>query len=357
MDLSGFVQKFSGLTEEYKFYNDTVTLRYDPEEHVYLLVEGDSLVKQDGVTTVCHIIDKSNILIPWAAKMVAEKLLATTPVIVVDGQDFVSLPREEYTKLVMAAKAAPKEKVEEAADIGHQAHAYIEGYIKSVLGIIETAPESPTDFKVLNCCNAALNWMGRHNVKWVKTECKIYSKKHRFAGTMDGLAYVDSCNDPLCCPHEFKNRLSLIDWKSSNYLHIEHIIQTAAYEAAYEEEHGVDIEDRWVIRLGKTDGEFDPWHFEKSAFSDDYFSFLKALALYRAVQELEARIKERKDFIKAAQKAAKQKEKEEMLKIKCKAADKYKGIRAPKCNGGNPCQTCLRKYAEVQAGKGLTNPE
>lgn len=355
MDLSNFVQKFSGLTEEYKFYNDTITLRYDPEEHVYLLVEGDSLVKQDGVTTVCHIIDKSNILIPWAAKMVAEKLLATTPVIAVDGKDFVSLPLEDYTKLVLAAKAAPKEKVEEAADIGHQAHAWIEGYIKSVLGIIEKSPDQPIDIRILNCCNAALNWMGQHNVRWVKTECKIYSKEYRYAGTMDGLAYVDSCHNPLCCPHEFKNRLSLIDWKSSNYLHIEHIIQTAAYEAAYEEEYGVDVEDRWVIRLGKTDGEFDPWHFEADTFQGDIEAFWFALNLYRVVQELEARIKERKDYLKAALKAQKQKEKEEMLKIKCKAADKYKGIRAPKCNGGNPCQTCLEKYAAVQATKGLTD--
>lgn len=30
--------------------------------------------------------------------------------------------------------------------------------------------------------------------------------------------------------------------------------------------------------------------------------------------------------------------------LKCKNANRYKGLRAPKCNGGNPCVTCMAKY-------------
>lgn len=33
--------------------------------------------------------------------------------------------------------------------------------------------------------------------------------------------------------------------------------------------------------------------------------------------------------------------------IKCKSAYKYKGIYPPKCNGGDPCDTCKRIYKEV----------
>ena len=28
----------------------------------------------------------------------------------------------------------------------------------------------------------------------------------------------------------------------------------------------------------------------------------------------------------------------------CKGASRYKGVRAPKCNGGNPCRSCLKKF-------------
>lgn len=32
----------------------------------------------------------------------------------------------------------------------------------------------------------------------------------------------------------------------------------------------------------------------------------------------------------------------------CKSFYKYKGLREPRCNGGNPCIACLRKYNSVQ---------
>lgn len=31
---------------------------------------------------------------------------------------------------------------------------------------------------------------------------------------------------------------------------------------------------------------------------------------------------------------------------KCKYADKYKAIHPPKCNNGDPCETCLDKWNE-----------
>ena len=46
-----------------------------------------------------------------------------------------------------------------------------------------------TDDRAKSCVKAALTWMRSHNVKWLKTEEKIYSKEYDYAGTfMDGLA-------------------------------------------------------------------------------------------------------------------------------------------------------------------------
>ena len=30
--------------------------------------------------------------------------------------------------------------------------------------------------------------------------------------------------------------------------------------------------------------------------------------------------------------------------VRCREAHRYKGIKKPRCNNGNPCQTCLEKY-------------
>ena len=34
---------------------------------------------------------------------------------------------------------------------------------------------------------------------------------------------------------------------------------------------------------------------------------------------------------------------------KCAYADRYRGLRAPKCNGGDPCDACLDKYQATQS--------
>lgn len=357
MSLDQFIDKFGGWTEEYKFYNGEVTLRYDPKAHVYLLVQGDDLVPQDGVTTICHIIDKSEALIPWGCKMMAAKLLANVLVSTLPATQERVIPQMTYAdfeKLVLEAKNAHKEKLEEAATVGSAAHAWIEKVINVILigdldGLAALKNNLPADERAANCCRAAMKWMFKHNVVWCCTERKIYSRKWGYAGTMDGKAYVDSCDDPVCCPVFFRHRLSVIDWKSSNYLYQEYLYQTAAYQAADNEEFKEGIEDRWIIRLGKDDGEFEPWHAEGiENFDQDFDAFLTCLSLTRMVRSIKERLKEKSDVIKAEMKARAKKEREEALKIKCKYADKYKGTRTPKCNDGNPCQACIAKYAQVQ---------
>lgn len=357
MNLDAFIERFNGLTEAYYFYQQQIELRYEPKEHIYYLVKDGELIPQDGVTTVVHIIDKSDALIPWGCKMMAAKLLANLPVMTTPtGDKLVQTKLEDLEKLILEAKNAHKEKLEEASTVGTSAHAWIEQYIKAVLAsnqprIEELLAKFPDDERAQKCCVAALDWMQRHNVRWICTERKIYSRKHQYAGTMDGLCLTDSCGDPLCCPKEFKNHLSLADWKTSNYLYLEYLFQTAAYQYAYEEEMGVTIDDRWVIRLGKDDAEFDPWHVDRKDYPLDWHGFFTALDLHRTVKGVKARIKDRGDAIKAEKKARERAAREEALKIKCKGADKYKGIRAPKCNKGNPCQTCLAKYQQVQIDK------
>jgi len=272
--------------QKYEFYNGQITLEYDPVDHVYLR-DGAEV---PSVTTVLKIIDKSAPLMNWAVKLATDKILQSVV--------FPITNPEEFTALVLKAKGLHRERLEDAGDIGKLAHDYIEKYIiQQMSPSADTPPEIEGD-KVWNCFRAALEWMRLHNVHWVSTERKIYSRTYDFAGTLDGIAFVDSCNDRECCPTEFKSRRSLIDWKSSNALRIDYLFQTAAYQYAIEEESGDTIEDRWVIRLGKSDGKFEAWHLE-SGYEEDFRAFLNCLDLTRSVKSVTLRMTEYRDRIKS----------------------------------------------------------
>jgi len=358
VNIDSFISRFSGMTESYKFYNGEVELCYYPKEHEYFLLKDGEFILQDGVTKVVHIIDKSEALIPWGCKMMAEKIIKNAPVIdLPTGEKIVQLPVEAFEKLIVEGKSAHKENLKEASDIGKMAHDWIEQYIKAVLSDneerkLELLAKFPNNEKARNCCIAALDWMQKHNVRWVCTEHKIYSRKHQYAGTMDGLCKVDSCDDTLCCPNHFKDRLSIVDWKSSNKLYIEYLYQTAAYQAAYSEEFGTDIHDRWVIRLGKDNGDFDPWHVEADEFDQDFEGFLTALKLTRSVRNVKERMKVRMDLIKTELKHRDKQEKEEAMRIRCPKADYYKGNRKSKClEDGTQCDACRDIYEQKQYAK------
>jgi hypothetical protein len=282
--------------ESYLFYDGAVELKYDPKKHVYLLVKGEKLIPQDGVTTICKIIDKSNILINWAVKVTVENLLASV---------HFPIEEEEFVKAVLKAKTAHRERLEDAGNVGTQAHNWIEGFIKHSITVEKpNVIEFPVslDERVNNCCWAATKWMLSHNVRWVCTERKVYSQGYEYAGTLDGVAIVDSCDDRNCCPYEYKNRRSLIDWKTSGYIYNEYFFQTAAYQFAYEEETGDTIDDRWIIRLGKDDGAFEAWHLEGETFGEDFMTFLSCLELTRQVRSVTNRVNQRKNDLKAEKK-------------------------------------------------------
>jgi hypothetical protein len=329
------------------FYNGTVHLRFYADEHIYRLVRPDEEIDQDGTTTVVHIIDKSNALIPWGCKVMADKLLPSFAEYK-DSNGFVSIDVADLELLVLAAKSAHKEKLDEAAEVGKRAHAWIERHIRH-----DEPNPMDDDLRVQSCCRAALRWIERHNVRWIHTEHKIYSRQYGFAGTMDGLALCNSCDDKLCCPTQFEDRLSLIDWKSSNQLNLEYLFQAAAYEGAYEEEFRCDIIDRWIVRMGKEDDAFETWHLGPEDFDRDFQGFLCCLELTRTMFDVKERMQAVREKIRAEEKRLAKIAKEEALKIRCKNAADYKGVRRPACNKGNPCQACLAKYAEVQAKKVL----
>jgi hypothetical protein len=349
------IKRYPDLSEAIYFYNGTEKLRFSKQNWLYLWEKPTGLVPLKGVTSTCHIIDRSAALMPWAVKMALQRTWTKLQ----DyrrGDGFFEIYFSELEAILEDAKKADKDALEDAGDVGHIAHDWIESYIRSVLSgnegrTLEILAKLPEDERAANCCIAALEWMARHNVRWQATEQRVFSRQYGYAGTLDGLALIDSCDDPLCCPHHFVDRLSITDWKTSNYLYVEYLLQTAAYWQAIYEEKQTPIQDRWIIRLGKDDAEFDPWHAPgQDLFVTDFTAFLHCLNLSLTLDTINGRISDIKAARKEFKKKRREAEKAERIKIRCDKADDYKGKRLTRClPDGSQCLACQKKYEEQHA--------
>jgi len=179
----------------------------------------------------------------------------------------------EGTKTIALIETASKQhyiKKKEAADVGEKIHDWIEQFIKAKTK--KDQPPIPKDPQVYNGVSAFLKWVAEHNVKFISSEKFIYSKKYDYAGIMDAEAIIN-------------NKLSAIDFKSSNGIYPEMRFQVAGYQAASEEESEKKYPgDKWLIRFGKEDGEFEAHPYEEH--DKDFRGFIGTLAARRRLMEI-----------------------------------------------------------------------
>jgi hypothetical protein len=199
---------------EFDLYEGKVKGKFYPGSHRYY-VNGKP---QTGVTTYIGIVDKSRQLITWATELYRDFLLSVEGPITADH--------------IFEGCGIHEERKQEAADIGTEAHEWIESYVKG------EQPEMPERYGAQIAVNAFLDWIAANKVTFISSERVVYSKKHGYIGKMDIEAKV---NGKLC----------LIDIKTSNGLYNTYGMQTAAYLKADEEESGRKYHGRWLIRLAK----------------------------------------------------------------------------------------------------------
>ena len=340
-----FIIGSAPVFEEFWFYKKSVLVKYDDGAHAYYRVAGDKLVLLDGVTQTVHIVDKSSALVPWGCKMFAQKLMRLMPTTTSAGGRIVtdSMPLVDFEILVNEAKSAHKEHLDDAANVGKQAHFYLESRAKLELGLISEMPALPDDPRAVSCIVDALTTWDKHRLVWRAAERKVLSLELDCAGTLDGLVQASSCDNPFCCPHPFENETALLDYKTSNYLYETFLYQTAFYvKALVEEFPALDIRHRFIFKLGKEDGKFASWHSEAEDQEADFQGFVHCLKLTRNLRAA----KERMAVIEAAQKSYnKQVQKDALAAEKLKDCGKegYQGVRKtlPVCVDGKPCEKCM----------------
>ena len=128
---------------------------------------------------------------------------------------------------------------EEAGSVGSVVHGLVEDYLKN-----KEIPNQ-ADKRVVNCWNLFLAWWESQEYEPLYIEKKLYSEKYHYAGTLD-LVVKDK-----------KEKLVLIDIKTSNQVSFDYLLQLNAYKVAFEEETGKKISKALVVRLPKSDKRID----------------------------------------------------------------------------------------------------
>lgn len=166
-----------------------------------------------------------------------------------------------YEKWLRTLAKEESEKITSvAADLGTRAHAWIENHITSKQTLM-------LDDDIKPAVNAFLQWESEHKVKYVKSECMVYSKCYEYAGRFDVLAEVDGY-------------LTLVDFKTSKAFYDTMGLQLSAYAHAYYElfyaQEGASIEKLLILRLDKVTGMPYP-----KEYKDEFNMFKHALELWK----------------------------------------------------------------------------
>ena len=165
----------------------------------------------------------------------------------------------------------------EAAGVGTVVHRMIEEHIKG-------NTEDSAALQALNeedammasqSFNMYLKWEKRTKPKFRFTEVSLVSEKYRFGGTLDAVGEID-------------DEMFLMDFKTSNAVYPDHVIQGAAYRALWNEVHSVQLsEGFYLLRIGKEGGFHDHW-INETALA--WGAFLDLLDLHKIKKQIEGMI-------------------------------------------------------------------
>jgi hypothetical protein len=208
------------------------------------IVDGEAY---PSVTTILSAVGKP-FLVPWASRVERELIFKAAGSVYrallgksqPSTKEFLALLTERVGKEKAAAK-----QLREAGEIGTAIHNAVEWHLKSDLDPFYDEPKPSLKHpKVRHAYESWVDWRTKVNLRPVFIERMVYSKQHRYAGTMDLLAYVD-------------DQLTLLDWKSGKAIYREAFYQNAAYRVAVREMGLGDPQRGIIVRVPKMEDDPD----------------------------------------------------------------------------------------------------
>jgi PD-(D/E)XK nuclease superfamily len=243
-------------------YGATIRLDFNPKGHSYTVTDLSTHTVREvpSVTQIIDVIGGSKVwgLKQWAANLASDYFRnAIRPGVSYDElqiEQIIERARKHFHTVSRGAKT-----------IGQLAHEWIEAHLRARL---YATPELsvPVNEQTRKAIQAASAWIAKH-FRPVTMEHRLYSREHDYAGTLDVVGEVDG-------------QLAVVDWKTSKAIYDEMPLQAAAYAQAWSEMYDARVPDRWVIRLDKETGDFEPVQFPRETFRRDLNGFLAAKALH-----------------------------------------------------------------------------
>ena len=164
---------------------------------------------------------------------------------------------------------------DKAADAGTLAHELIEAHI---LGREPGTQMAPTEImtKAENAFEQFLEWRDQTKIEIVATERAYVSEKHQFGGTVDAVG------------RDMKGRIVLLDWKSSNGVYVDYLMQLAAYALLLEEcAPEFTPQGFHLLRVAKESADFAHYYFGELEQAK------KSFLLMRELYDLDKALKKR----------------------------------------------------------------
>lgn len=167
------------------------------------------------------------------------------------------------------------DKRDEAADAGTLAHALVEAHINKLP--LPVLPDNEIGTFAQQGFENYLAWQSDSKITVISQEMEMVSEVYSYGGCPDAIG-LDS-----------KGQLCLLDWKTSNKIFPEFLIQLAAYRVLWEENHPDQplVGGYHLLRFAKEHADFA--HHYWSELDDAWEQF----KLFRPAYELDKKIKKR----------------------------------------------------------------
>jgi hypothetical protein len=170
-----------------------------------------------------------------------------------------------------------KDEREKAADAGSRAHSMVENAIHG-LDPLEGLPavEPEIHEKAIKGFEAWESWSRVMHVDYLCTEQPMVSEEYLYGGTPDAIGVVN-------------HQVALLDWKTSNAVYGDHIIQLAAYRHLWDERPAaLPIETCYLLRFGKEMGDYHVHAYPLEVLDIGWQAFLSLRDLYDLDKKLKA---------------------------------------------------------------------
>lgn len=168
---------------------------------------------------------------------------------------------------------------DEAATAGQIAHDMIEAYILGKASQINLPVDidDPILMRANNAFQQFLEWRDQSRLEVVETERSYVSERYQFGGTVDAIG------------KDSKGRTVLVDWKTSNSVYSDYLIQLAAYQILLEECSDWRPQGFHLLRVAKESADFA--HHFYGEVDDAKRAFILMRELYDIDKKLSARVK------------------------------------------------------------------